>query len=91
MPLKWHCPLLVLTLPPRQSGKVGWFLVPFSLLLEYIRFVKHYPTNNKVEDSQRMEMLRKLYQRAVVNPMNNMEGMYHNPPKKVACSKSTVS
>lgn len=40
---------------------------------DYIRFVKNYKTSTPIEDSVKMEQLRKLYQRAVVNPMQNLE------------------
>lgn len=63
-----------ITSTPIWQGMYAFFI--FSLLPDYIKFLKSYHVSNKVEDSQRMEAVRRLYQRAVVNPMNNLEGKH---------------
>lgn len=41
---------------------------------DYINFVKSQKAASKIDESQKMEQLRKVYQRAVITPMNNLEG-----------------
>jgi len=55
---------------------VGMDLLSTPIWSDYIRFVKNYKTSTPIEDSVKMEQLRKLYQRAVVNPMQNLESIW---------------
>jgi cleavage stimulation factor subunit 3 len=41
--------------------------------IDYLRFIKGQPTNSSIEESQKMEQLRRLFQRAVVQPLQNLE------------------
>lgn len=56
--------------------QVGLDIASTPIWTDYINFVKSQKPNNKIEESQKMEQLRKLYQRAVINPMNNLEGIW---------------
>jgi len=41
--------------------------------IDYLRFIKSQPVNSSIEEGQKMEQLRKLFQRAVVQPLQNLE------------------
>jgi len=43
---------------------------------DYIAYVKSLKTNNQYEESQKMDALRKLYQRAIEQPMHNLEAFW---------------
>uniref|UniRef100_A0A6B2KZI8 Suppressor of forked domain-containing protein n=2 Tax=Arcella intermedia TaxID=1963864 RepID=A0A6B2KZI8_9EUKA len=58
-------------------GNVGMDIAATPIWTDYIHFVKTQKTGSQFEESQKMESLRKLYQRAVVNPMHNLENIWN--------------
>eukprot|EP01128_Nolandella_sp_AFSM9_P000056 TRINITY_DN1008_c0_g1_i1.p1 TRINITY_DN1008_c0_g1~~TRINITY_DN1008_c0_g1_i1.p1 ORF type:complete len:651 (-),score=121.45 TRINITY_DN1008_c0_g1_i1:226-2178(-) len=55
---------------------VGLDIASTKLWLEYLRFLESQVTENAFDESVKMENLRKLYQRAFVNPMDGLEGIW---------------
>jgi cleavage stimulation factor subunit 3 len=43
---------------------------------DYINFIKEVKPKNQYEEGQQINLLRKLYQRAIRNPMNNLEDIW---------------
>jgi hypothetical protein len=46
------------------------------LWVDYLKFIKSQTTTNLIEESQKMEQMRKLFQRIVVLPLQNLERTY---------------
>ncbi|KYQ88973.1 cleavage stimulation factor subunit 3 [Tieghemostelium lacteum] len=52
---------------------VGMDISSTQIWMEYLNFLKEEKTNNTFEEGQKMTNLRKLYQRAVENPMHDLD------------------
>ena len=53
--------------------KMGMDIASFPIWNEYIRFLKSADAVGSYAENQKIAWIRKVYQRAVVNPMSNIE------------------
>jgi len=57
--------------------KMGLDISSFSLWNDYVKFLKGVEAAGSYAENQKITAIRKIYQRAVVNPMTNIEQLWY--------------
>ncbi|KAJ4787280.1 mRNA 3'-end-processing protein rna14 [Rhynchospora pubera] len=59
-------------------NQVGFDIASGPVWMEYIAFLKSMPATSPQEESQRMTSVRKVYQRAILIPTNNLDQLWRD-------------
>jgi len=62
--------------PMNLLEHIGFDISSTQIWMDYLNFLKESKPSNPFEEGQKISSLRKLYQRAVENPMHNLEAIW---------------